>query len=58
MLENADAVRKELREKHHLVTARDFGELQGKFFRICHIGNFEDADLEYAFGAIRKVLKK
>lgn len=58
VLENADAIRKELREKYQLVTARDFGELQGKFFRICHIGNFEDAHLDYAFECIRKVLGK
>ncbi|HIH19319.1 TPA: alanine--glyoxylate aminotransferase family protein [Candidatus Micrarchaeota archaeon] len=58
ILENADEIRKQLREKYQLVTARDFGELQGKFFRICHIGNFEDKDLEYAFDAIRKVLGK
>lgn len=58
VLENADAIRKELRDKHQLVTARDFGELQGKFFRICHIGNFDDEHLDYAFDAIRKVLGK
>lgn len=58
ILENADDIRKQLREKHQLVTARDFGDLKGKFFRICHIGNFTDADLDYAFGAIRKVLGK
>jgi aspartate aminotransferase-like enzyme len=58
VLENADEVRKRLREEHHLVSARDFGELKGKFFRICHIGNFDDAHLEYAFGAIKKVLGK
>ena len=56
ILENADDVRKQLREKYSLVTARDFGELKGKFFRICHIGNFDDAHLDYAFDAIRKVL--
>ncbi|MEM4348062.1 MAG: aminotransferase class V-fold PLP-dependent enzyme [Candidatus Anstonellaceae archaeon] len=58
ILENADAIRKELREKYNLVTARDFGELQGRFFRICHIGNFDDAHLDYAFDCIRKVLNK
>jgi aspartate aminotransferase-like enzyme len=58
ILENADDFRKRLREKHNLVTARDFGELKGKFFRICHIGNFTDADLDYAFDAIRKELGK
>ncbi|MCX8197081.1 MAG: aminotransferase class V-fold PLP-dependent enzyme [Candidatus Micrarchaeota archaeon] len=58
ILENADAIRKELREKFNLVTARDFGELQGRFFRICHIGNFDDAHLDYAFDCIRKVLGK
>ena len=58
ILENADAIRKELREKYSLVTARDFGELQGKFFRICHIGNFDDAQLDYAFDCIKKVLGK
>ena len=58
VLENADAIRKELREKYQLVTARDFGELQGRFFRICHIGNFTDADLDYAFDCIKKVLAK
>lgn len=58
ILENADAIRKQLKEQHQLVTARDFGELQGRFFRICHIGNFDDAHLDYAFGAIRKVLGK
>jgi len=58
ILENADAIRKQLKEQHQLVTARDFGELQGKFFRICHIGNFDDAHLDYAFAAIKKVLGK
>lgn len=58
ILENADAIRKELREKYQLVTARDFGELQGKFFRVCHIGNFDDAHLDASFDAIRKVLGK
>ncbi|MCX8175398.1 MAG: aminotransferase class V-fold PLP-dependent enzyme [Candidatus Micrarchaeota archaeon] len=58
ILENADEVRRRLREEHNLVTARDFGELKGRFFRICHIGNFTDEDLEYAFDAIRKVLGK
>ncbi len=58
ILENADDIRKQLREKYQLVTARDFGELQGKFFRVCHIGNFDDAHLDYAFDAIRKVLGK
>ncbi|MEM4633821.1 MAG: aminotransferase class V-fold PLP-dependent enzyme [Candidatus Anstonellaceae archaeon] len=56
ILEGADEVRKKLREEFRLVTARDFGELQGKFFRICHIGNFDDQHLEYAFSAIRSVL--
>lgn len=58
ILEDADDIRKRLREEHQLVTARDFGELKGKFFRICHIGNFDDAHLDYAFGCIRKVLGK
>jgi aspartate aminotransferase-like enzyme len=58
ILPDADAIRKRLREEHQLVTARDFGELQGRFFRICHIGNFTDADLEYGYSAIRKVLGK
>ncbi len=58
ILEDADGARKQLREKYQLVTARDFGELQGKFFRICHIVNFTDEDLDYAFDAIRKVLGK
>ncbi|MCX6772157.1 MAG: aminotransferase class V-fold PLP-dependent enzyme [Candidatus Micrarchaeota archaeon] len=58
ILEDADGIRKRLREEHQLVTARDFGDLKGKFFRICHIGNFTDADLDYAFAAIRKVLGK
>ncbi len=58
ILENADAIRKKLKEEHQLVTARDFGELQGKFFRVCHIGNFTDADFDYAFAAIKKVLGK
>lgn len=58
ILEGADEVRKRLREEYKLVTARDFGELQGRFFRICHIGNFDDAHLDYAFECIRKVLGK
>jgi aspartate aminotransferase-like enzyme len=58
LLENADDIRKQLREKYQLVTARDFGELQGKFFRVCHIGNFDDAHLDYAFDCIKKVLNK
>ena len=58
LLEGADGVRKQLRERHDLVTARDFGELKGRLFRICHIGNFSDADLDYAFSAIRSVLGK
>ncbi len=58
ILENADAIRKRLKDEHQLVTARDFGELQGRFFRVCHIGNFTDADLDYAFAAIKKVLGK
>lgn len=58
ILPDADAMRKRLKEEHQLVTARDFGDLQGKFFRVCHIGNFTDEDLEYAFAAIRKVLGK
>ncbi|MCX8195077.1 MAG: alanine--glyoxylate aminotransferase family protein [Candidatus Micrarchaeota archaeon] len=58
LLENADEIRKRLREEYKLVTARDFGELQGRFFRICHIGNFDDEHLEASFDAIRKVLGK
>lgn len=58
ILEGADDIRKKLREEHKLVTARDFGELQGKFFRICHIGNFDDAHMQYGYGCIRKVLNK
>lgn len=58
ILEGADDIRKKLREEYRLVTARDFGELKGRFFRICHIGNFDDAHLDYAFGCIRKVLGK
>ena len=58
ILENADEIRKQLKEQHSLVTARDFGDLKGRFFRICHIGNFTDADIDYAFAAIRKVLCK
>lgn len=58
ILENADGIRKQLREEYQLVAARDFGELQGRFFRVCHMGNFDDAHLDYAFDAIRKVLGK
>ena len=58
ILDDADGIRKRLRDEHQLVTARDFGDLKGKFFRICHIGNFDDAHLDYAFAAIRKVLGK
>jgi aspartate aminotransferase-like enzyme len=58
IMEDADGFRKRLREKYNLVTARDFGELKGKFFRICHLGNFDDAHLDYAFDAIRKELGK
>lgn len=58
ILENADDIRKQLKDKYNLVTARDFGELKGKFFRICHIGNFTDADLDYGFDCIKKVLGK
>jgi len=58
ILEDADGFRKRLREKHNLVTARDFGDLKGRFFRICHLGNFDDAHLDYAFAAIRKELGK
>jgi len=58
VMEDADGFRKKLRENHNLVTARDFGELKGKFFRICHLGNFDDAHLDYAFDAIRKELGK
>ncbi|VVC00330.1 2-aminoethylphosphonate--pyruvate transaminase [uncultured archaeon] len=58
ILEGADDIRKRLRDEHQLVTARDFGDLKGKFFRICHIGNFDDAHLDYSFAAIRKVLGK
>lgn len=58
IMEDADGFRKRLREKYNLVTARDFGELKGKFFRICHLGNFDGAHLDYAFDAIRKELGK
>ena len=58
IMEDADGFRKRLREKYNLVTARDFGDLKGKFFRICHIGNFDDAHLDYAFAAIKKELGK
>lgn len=58
VMEDADGFRKRLREKYDLVTARDFGELKGKFFRICHLGNFDDAHLDYAFDAIRKEMGK
>ncbi len=58
LMEDADGFRKRLREKYNLVTARDFGDLKGKFFRICHLGNFDDAHLDYAFAAIRKELGK
>jgi aspartate aminotransferase-like enzyme len=58
ILENADDVRKKLKEKYNLVTARDFGELKGKFFRICHLGNFDDAHLDYAFAAIKETIGK
>ncbi|MFA6214872.1 MAG: aminotransferase class V-fold PLP-dependent enzyme [Candidatus Micrarchaeia archaeon] len=58
IMEDADGFRKRLREKYNLVTARDFGDLKGKFFRICHLGNFDDAHLDYAFDAIRKELGK
>ncbi|MFA6907813.1 MAG: aminotransferase class V-fold PLP-dependent enzyme [Candidatus Micrarchaeia archaeon] len=58
IMEDADGFRKRLREKYNLVTARDFGDLKGKFFRICHLGNFDDAHLDYAFAAIRKELGK
>ena len=58
ILEGADDIRKTLRTDYKLVTARDFGELQGKFFRICHIGNFDDAHMQYGYDCIRKVLGK
>jgi len=58
ILEGADDIRKKLREEYKLVTARDFGELQGRFFRICHIGNFDDAHMQYGYDCIRKVLNK
>jgi len=58
ILEGADDIRKKLREQYRLVTARDFGELQGRFFRICHIGNFDDAHMQYGYDCIRKVLGK
>lgn len=58
ILEGADDIRKRLREEYKLVTARDFGELKGKFFRICHIGNFDDAHMQYGYDCIRKVLGK
>ena len=58
LMEDADGFRKRLREKYNLVTARDFGDLKGKFFRICHLGNFDDAHLDYAFAAIKKELGK
>jgi len=58
VLEGADDIRKKLRDEYKLVTARDFGELQGKFFRICHIGNFDDAHMQYGYDCIRKVLNK
>jgi aspartate aminotransferase-like enzyme len=56
ILENADEIRKKLKSEYGLVTARDFGELKGKFFRVCHLGHFEIADLERAFELIRKVV--
>jgi aspartate aminotransferase-like enzyme len=58
IMEDADGFRKKLREKYNLVTARDFGDLKGRFFRICHLGNFDDAHLDYAFAAIKKELGK
>ncbi|MBS3068791.1 alanine--glyoxylate aminotransferase family protein [Candidatus Micrarchaeota archaeon] len=58
ILENADEVRKTLKEKYGLVTARDFGELRGRFFRVCHIGHFTKEELDVAFGYIREVLGK
>jgi len=58
VMDDADGFRKRLREKYNLVTARDFGDLKGKFFRICHLGNFDDAHLDYAFAAIKKELGK
>ena len=58
VLEGADDIRKKLRDEYKLVTARDFGELQGKFFRICHIGNFDEAHMQYGYDCIRKVLNK
>lgn len=58
ILENADEIRKQLKEKYDLVTARDFGELRGRFFRVCHIGHFTKEELEIAFGYIREVLSK
>ena len=58
ILEGADDIRKKLRDEYQLVTARDFGELKGKFFRICHIGNFDDAHMQYGYDCIRKVLGK
>lgn len=58
ILENADEARKTLKEKYGLVTARDFGELKGRFFRVCHIGHFTKEELDIAFGYIREVLGK
>jgi aspartate aminotransferase-like enzyme len=56
ILENADDYRKKLREKHKLVTARDFGELKGKFFRICHLGHIETDELKLALSYIKDVV--
>ncbi|VVB58250.1 2-aminoethylphosphonate--pyruvate transaminase [Candidatus Anstonella stagnisolia] len=58
ILENADDIRKRLKDKYGLVTARDFGELKGRFFRVCHIGHFTKEELDIAFGYIREVLQK
>jgi aspartate aminotransferase-like enzyme len=56
ILENADDYRKKLREKHKLVTARDFGELKGRFFRICHLGHIETDQLKLALSYIKDVV--
>ncbi len=58
ILEGADDYRKKLRERHNLVTARDFGDVKGKFFRICHLGHIDVAQLKVALSYIKDVVNE
>ncbi|MCX5751026.1 MAG: alanine--glyoxylate aminotransferase family protein [Candidatus Saganbacteria bacterium] len=51
-----EAMRKELKSKYNVVVAGGQGELNGKIFRIGHMGGVTMDDLKFALDALKKVL--